>query len=353
MCCAALLPLSGSAMVQAARIDTLAEPARPINVPVPMLGVDRAGDALISVGLHGQIRRSIDGGATWQQVPSPVSSDLVQVRFRDAQHGWIVGHDAVLLHSRDGGSTWELQLDGRKVLARLREFYDARAAAGDQNAEEMLQELDFAMTTSSDPDVLASPFLDVLFDASGQGFVVGAFGLILRSTDDGATWEPWMEHTDNPRRMHLYGLEERDGTFYVSGEQGLLMRLKPDAEGFSQIETPYNGTYFGVRALPGLLLAHGLRGNLYVSRDEGANWQQVRTGMTTSLVSVVAEEEGRVILVSQSGAMAVLDALSLAVTPLKSARLGEVFSASGTAHDGQLVLTALSGAALVDIVRGN
>ncbi len=347
-----LMPFGVNASIAGEGIDPLREPSKPISAPAPLLGVDRAGDVLVGVGLHGMIKRSTDGGATWQQVQSPVSTDLVQVRFRDPMNGWIVGHDSVLLHTIDGGLTWSVQLDGCTVLARLKTFYGERAERGVEGAADMLQEVEFAMNTSATPDVLASPFLDVMFNEEKVGYVVGAFGMILRSTDDGATWEPWIEQTDNTRRMHLYGLDERDGVFYIAGEQGLLMRQDPQTQQFTTIETPYNGTYFGVRALPNLLLAYGLRGNLYASRDDGGQWQQIDTGLNASLISAVDAGQ-QLIMVSQSGAMIALDKLSLSVTPLQASRVGEVFAASGTGRDSEMVVTFFSGAKLVEIARAN
>ena len=52
----------------------------------------------------------------------PVSADLTALHFANAQQGWAVGHEGVVLHTPDGGASWTLQLDGRRanalVLAR-------------------------------------------------------------------------------------------------------------------------------------------------------------------------------------------------------------------------------------------
>lgn len=335
-------------------VDTLREPAPVVDLrlPAPVLAVSRAGEALVSVGLHGLIQRSVDGGQTWQQMPSPVASDLVQVRFRDAFNGWAVGHDSVVLHSVDGGLTWKTQLDGRSVLTLLRGFYGPLAAKGDEVAASMLQEITLALSTSATPDVLSAPFLDVLFDAQGHGFVVGAFGMVLRSADDGKTWEPWTDHTDNERRMHLYGLAEDGGVFYISGEQGLLMRLDPGAQRFTQITTPYAGTLFGVNAKADLLLVYGLRGNLYASRDNGLAWQKVETGINSSLVSTV-DQGTTTVLVSQGGQIVALDRNTLQVTPLAPAPGGDIYAASESGQAGQLIVTRFSGTKLVQIAKAN
>ncbi|TRO12046.1 glycosyl hydrolase [Ectopseudomonas mendocina] len=299
------------------------------------------------------IQRSDDGGHSWKQVPSPVSSDLVQVRFSDERNGWIVGHDSVLLHTSDGGGSWQVQLDGRRLLALLQDWYGQRAEDGDAVADDMLREVGMAMSTSATPDVLAAPFLDVLFDDRGHGFVVGAFGMILHSRDAGATWEPWIERTDNDRRMHLYGLDERHGVFYVAGEQGLLMRLEPQTGRFVALEVPYGGTFFGVRALDGLLLVHGLRGNLFASRDDGQQWQKVETGLDSSLVSLV-ERGGKLVVVSQGGQMAAVNPNTLAVTSLQPVRVGEIYAASlSSVAEDMLVVALFSGARVVAIAKAD
>ncbi|MCY1548982.1 hypothetical protein D9M68_851280 [compost metagenome] len=148
--------------------------------------------------------------------------------------------------------------------------------------------------------------------------------------------------------MHLYGLAERDGIFYVSGEQGLLMRLDSQAQRFVTVETPYTGTYFGVRSFEGLLLVYGLRGNLFVSRDNALHWKKIETGMKSSVVDVV-EQGGELLVVSQSGQMVLLNQRNLDITSLQSPEIGEIYAASYSGEAGMLVVTQFSGAKLVDI----
>jgi photosystem II stability/assembly factor-like uncharacterized protein len=179
---------------------------------------------------------------------------------------------------------------------------------------------------------------------------VGAFGLVLRSDNNGTTWQPWIDHTDNDRRMHLYGLSEHQGTFYASGEQGLLLRLEPGSQRFEQVQTPYNGTWFGVSAYDQLLLAYGLRGTLYASRDGGTQWQQVDTGMGGSLVGVV-DMPARSILVSQGGEMAALDRKALQVTALPPVA-GEVYAVSGASQAGAFTVSRASGPQVVQVKSG-
>lgn len=330
--------------------DVLDAPAQVIDeqVSVPMLSVARVGDALIAVGPHGVIQRSTDAGQTWQQVPSPVSSDLVQVRFIDESNGWIVGHDSLVMHSGDAGKTWQVQLDGRSLLTLLHDYYQPLADKGDDAATQMLNEIATAGSSSATPGVLAAPLMDVLFDGQGNGFVAGAFGMLLHSTDNGAHWQPWIERSDNDRRMHLYGLAQRDGVFYISGEQGLLLKQDVSGERFTHIELPYAGTLFGVTALNDLLLVHGLRGNLYASRDEGQQWQKIETGIPSSLVNIISQGD-HWLLIGQGGEVASLDRQTLTVSKVQRVEGGDIYGASDSGKPGELLVSRFSGARVVAI----
>jgi photosystem II stability/assembly factor-like uncharacterized protein len=78
-------------------------------------GLGRAGKRVVAVGQRGHVLISDDAGEKWQQSEVPVSADLVAVHFPDAEAGWAVGHDGVILNSTDGGRTWVRQLDGRTL----------------------------------------------------------------------------------------------------------------------------------------------------------------------------------------------------------------------------------------------
>lgn len=79
-----------------------------------------------AVGDHGVIRKTEDGGRTWQFVSSPVQCPLRHICFLTDQIGWIVGggtaayghlNQGVLLFTKDGGKTWEELI--QKRLPRL------------------------------------------------------------------------------------------------------------------------------------------------------------------------------------------------------------------------------------------
>ena len=206
---------------------------------------------------------------------------VVAVHFPLPDAGWAVGHDGVVLKSVRPSSTL-----GEKLVA----WY---AANGDAK---WLAEAKRIAAQGAE-----NPFLDVWFDDALRGIVVGAFGLALRTTDGGATWEPLMHVADNPKALHLYGVRRIGGALYAVGEQGLLLRQEADGR-LAALPIPYQGTLFGLVGNDrGAVLAYGLRGNLVRSSDAGRSWQPKATDIGVGLVAATVDERGRFIVASQAG----------------------------------------------------
>ena len=63
-----------------------------------------------SVGVHGIIVYSDDEGETWTQAETvPFTKTLTDISCPSQNKCWAVGHDATILHSFDGGKSWEIQ----------------------------------------------------------------------------------------------------------------------------------------------------------------------------------------------------------------------------------------------------
>jgi photosystem II stability/assembly factor-like uncharacterized protein len=313
----------------------------------PLSGIAVQGNTALAVGARGTILISADAGKTWKQVPAPVSADLTTVRFTGPDSAWALGHDGVALHSTDGGATWSKLLDGRSLLVLLNTHYRKLADSGDAAGAAVLDEVARAAAQSATPGVLSYPFLDIRIDAGGEGFLAGAFGLLLHTRDGGKTWEPWIERAGNDRRMHLYALEQAaDGTLFLAGEQGLLRRYDRAEGRFVTLESPYAGTFFGLKASEAGLVAFGLRGNAFISADNGTSWQRIALGTQASVVDALACAPGELAFVTQAGQ--VLLSRSGVVTDAGAARGGEVADAA-LAGPGQVALAGSAGARLARI----
>ncbi|AIJ48566.1 hypothetical protein Cthiooxydans_38660 [Comamonas thiooxydans] len=301
-------------------------------------GVASQGGRTIAVGPHGLILLSEDGGVSWRQVASPVSTDLTTVRFTSSGVAWAVGHDAVALRSSDSGASWERVLDGRAVLTLLRQ-----SAKG---SEEMEVEIQRTMGQSATPDVWPAPLFDIWFAPDGlTGFAVGGFGLILKTSDAGRSWEAWHGKTDNEQRYHLYALTGGEGGVFVAGEQGLVMHLNAKAQRFERMQTPYNGSFFGITQFGARVLAYGLRGNAFFSEDAGHAWTKIQTGLDANLVSAVSQGNS-VFLVSQHGSVLAVDFAAARATIFDQAPGAEVYDAAMTSPH-RLALARLSGVSVI------
>lgn len=283
--------------------DVLDQPAMksPLSERALINGLAVAGGRLVAVGQRGHVLLSDDEGKTWRQAEVPASSDLVAVTFPTPTEGWAVGHDGIVLHTKDAGATWTRALDGRQVGALMVDYYKREAAnLGDEKrAAALLQESERFAAQGAE-----NPFLDIAFENPSTGYLIGAFGLIFRTTDGGATWQPMLHAAENPRALHLYAVRTIGGEVYIAGEQGLFLKLDRDAPGcgrFKAIELPYKGTLFGVVGTERALMAFGLRGTLLRSTDAGRSWQPVATGLQVGLTAGGIDAQGRIVIVSQAG----------------------------------------------------
>ena len=286
-------------------VDVLDQPA-----PTSALAAQRllqasavAGKRLVAAGARGHIVYSDDMGATWQQAKVPVSADLTALTFVDARQGWAVGHEGVVLHTGDGGATWQVQLDGRRANKLVLEHVGKLPADTDPIVLEALK----AEAERAEAEGPSRPFLDVWFADANEGFVVGAYNLIFHTLDGGKTWQPWIERTQNERFYHLYAIRGSSDGLYMVGELGLALRFDPATGRFNALQTPYEGSYFGLLTKPGLVLAYGLRGTAYRSLDGGQTWEAADTGITASITASQVLPDGRLLLCSQAGDVLISD----------------------------------------------
>ena len=245
-----------------------------------LLDIARAGNTLVAVGEHGHVLLSLDDGSTWvQSAAVPARTTLTAVCFADAQHGWAVGHDEIILNTSDGGKTW------------TRSHY----------APESQQ-----------------PLLDVWFADSLRGITIGAYGTFLTTADGGKTWasrkfesQPLVKekrdappdpNAEAPPDYHLNHIAAAGKYLFIGAEAGNLYRSDDGGAHWLALPSPYNGSFFGLLPLGGdSLLAMGLRGNLFRSNDAGASWQKLTTGTTAMLTDGAVLNAHTVALVGLSG----------------------------------------------------
>ncbi|WP_177201201.1 WD40/YVTN/BNR-like repeat-containing protein [Neptunomonas qingdaonensis] len=320
--CCLLLAMTAWVSAAADRIDTPSLLSSRASEGL-LLDIAKAGDRLVVVGDHGRVLVSDDQGEDWKQVQTPVSVLLTSVYFSDDQHGWAAGHDGVVIHTADGGDTWIKQLDGRQLNQLQLDTYQALFDAGgdpkaaDLSLEDLELFLDDAMVAVEEGPT--QPILDIYFVNNQKGFVLGAYGLLLKTEDGGSSWAVLSHHVPNPDRFHLNALladtklvnqqsinqqMTDQQTLIIAAEAGLLFRSDDQGESWVALDSPYEGSFFGLSAYQDQVLALGLRGHLFASQDQGDSWQQValiRSASMSGAATYMDEKKEEIMLVGQGG----------------------------------------------------
>lgn len=333
-----------------------------------MLDIVRVGDTLIAAGDRGYILRSEDHGRQWQQIGTPVSTALTDLHFVDDQYGWATGHGGVVLHTRDGGLNWKVQLDGHQINHMTLRFYQQRydqaeqqlAEHGDtldasarEEAEILLEELEFKLDDAriSAEEGAGKPLLTVWFRNRSQGWVAGAYGMILKTDDGGQSWQPAMGQVPNPDGFHLNQMGQLEpGVLFMVGEAGTLYRSDNDGQQWQALPSPYEGSFFGFKWLQQhqTILAFGLRGHAYLSADRGNRWQKLAIPGQESIMSARVEGH-QLILFGGSGSLWYGD-LSADNLVIHRAALPESrpISTGTLSGEEQLILAGLGGLRVIN-----
>lgn len=304
--------------------DALEEPAlmSPLAAQSLVLDMERVGSSLVAVGERGHILVSNDEASTWQQAPAPVRVTLTNTFFIDDSFGWTVGHDGVVLKTEDGGQSWRKVMDGNRANALMQAHAEAQLAeleaaiesASEDEREELEYELEDRIYMAEDAEAFSEegasrPFLDVWFKDRNEGIVVGAFGLILRTTDGGETWSAWFDRMDNPSLFHLNAITQIGDQLYIAAEAGNLFRSSDWGQNWDSLDSPYDGSFFGIIGNDqGRIIAFGLRGNAFQSNDWGNRWQPIDTGVDSTFFSGTLLDDGSAVLVGAAGMSLHLDA---------------------------------------------
>ncbi|HKE45675.1 MAG TPA: YCF48-related protein [Steroidobacteraceae bacterium] len=289
-----------------------------------LLDAAMAGARMVIVGERGHVLLSDDQGKQWRQSRVPTRATLTGVFFLNAQLGWAVGHDEVILRSEDGGETW------------------TRTHFAPQKQQ---------------------PLLDVWFADADNGFAFGAYGTILASHDGGRTWAEQIFEPKEREDKQASGLrpqasgkgqekeasgvgpqaeeqasglgpqdsgEERakknedeydveesasdahlnavsqaaDGKLYLAAEAGHLFRSDDGGASWLELPSPYEGSFFGVLPLDAQsLLAYGLRGHLYRSDDAGLSWHQLSVDSRAMLTNALRLDANTIVVTGLAGTL--------------------------------------------------
>lgn len=217
------------------------------NLPRKQNGVGIAfgsDDVVLIGGFGGRIHRSTDGGKTWKEIQTADDALIVRIEM-DGQLGVAVGRS--ILITTDGGASW------RRVKAPKVSYYGIAIR--------------------------------------GKTIVVaGGAGLVLRSEDGGTTWtQRWL-----PTQALLTGAAfASDSVVVIATSEGPLLRSTDAGRTWSTTARPSHAWLRGIAFGPdGEGLAVGYWGEAIRSTDAGATWRRERSGTRLHFVDVKADPAG-------------------------------------------------------------
>ena len=169
------------------------------------------------VGDRSILSSTTDGGKTWRARKIQMEADIsggeslaaadpifYDIKFIDAQNGWIVGEFGKIMHTSDGGETWHEQekslLEGTGIfdLLDLPTLYgvhmmDAQRGVASGIEGHIARTSDGGQKWAFDELELEYPLIDPLFRVvelpNGDAWAVGAAGEVVRRPPGEAKWK--------------------------------------------------------------------------------------------------------------------------------------------------------------------
>lgn len=136
---------------------------------------------------YGVVLKTKDSGRTFQMLP--VGNDnFTAIHAYGEKEVWVCGYNGSILHSPDGGKSWQRMRDGNNFIKTRYHL------------------------------------LDILFTDIMHGYAVGENGVFIYTDDGGRHWLEFEKFTDSDLRSIA---SMKDGSLFVCGDHGSLYRVFP------------------------------------------------------------------------------------------------------------------------------
>ncbi len=239
-----------------------------------------------AVGAFGTILHTRDGGQSWRLQLSRTMEQLFSVDFADTQNGWVVGRSGLALHTTNGGQTWVTQPTGsERHLFKVAALDPQHAwAIGDWGAILATQDGGTSWENRSlSRDVILN---GMSWPDREHGWIVGEAGTILATSNGGADWvdqtsgvEKTLFGVSFPDTQHGWAVG-LDGLILRSTDGGQTWRVQhgdPQIGALEQVgfkEALDNPSLYDVAVAGGDGYAVGDNGSVFASNDGGETWHR-------------------------------------------------------------------------------
>jgi photosystem II stability/assembly factor-like uncharacterized protein len=238
--------------------------------------------------------------------PSKVPQDLLSVTFATDNDGWACGRWGTILHTTDGGKTWNSQTSGIDYTLTGIHFVDPKQgwAVGDQGT--IIHTKDGGTIWTKQKSPVPYFLMGVLFVNSKKGWIVTERTTILATEDGGATWQVQFKDEDFILRS-LSFCDEQNG--WAVGEYGFTYHTDNGGKTWQHQAGEYalsietmemkGGNFlFNVVALsPKTAWVAGIDGYVARTEDGGKTWIPVTAGVPKQhLFGIASDKQGNVFI---------------------------------------------------------
>ncbi len=198
----------------------------------------------------GNIMHSADQGRTWRLVDVPAGSGFLGIYFLDAGSGWVVGRGGTILHTKNGGGQWvTTHLDDTWNLFDVY-FLDQNVGwvAGETGL--IMKTTDSGKTWTQQQSNTKQDIRQIVMVSETKGFATLAKGDAL-VTEDGATWKAIPTPVDEglnkneaqnarPEPLGIHFVDSMSG--FMVGTYGLVLSTRDQGETWQYLrsERKYN-----------------------------------------------------------------------------------------------------------------
>jgi len=186
-----------------------------------LVDVEAIGNLAWATGFDGIILHSIDGGLTWEKQASGTTMALQGVYFLNPNLGWAVGWSGTILRTTDGGKKWD------SVTTKAATWSISAVYFRDENngwacgfSGELLSTHDGGLTWAALKSPVQSGLTSITIDKSGRMWIAADEQLLV-SEDGGQTWTVDAVN----KNLYLARVFGKGDSLWALGELGLLKQV--------------------------------------------------------------------------------------------------------------------------------
>lgn len=280
-----------------------------------------------AVGDSGVVLRSSNGGETWEKKVINKGSQFRDVLFMDRTSGGAGGIDsdgnAQVVATRDRFDSWDIEASGSTTPLNA---IDAGGVSnvwivGDAGKIERMgastEGTWVPQTSGTSENLYAVSFVD-----PQNGWVSGANGVILRTSDGGTTWTAQASRVSSD----IYGIHFQDlQNGWAVTSDGKILRTVNGGNTWSN-QSVYTGFLKSIHFSDPLHgYAVGKAGAVFATEDGGASWTKIETKISADLYSVyvitpyigwAVGENGTILRLVQEGDFAALTGYKMTISSI-------------------------------------